>query len=527
MNRFFQIACIVFTTLLQAQVPQSFLTRSEGDTLLPGFQSNVIVEIRIQGDSTVWFGTGKGLSVMRDSISINTFESSENFQSGQQGKIIPIGGVSAIGVSGKDTLLVATAKTVKGETAGGGLALSYNASNPNNQVIWNYFNQPIDSIGDSTISWGDVSLKALPVTVIQNNVTYDIAIGKRYYWIATWAGGLRRLNKNDISKGWKRVPLPEDNQTQLLCREPLDNYQLNPRDPPEGNHNHKVFSVMTYGDTVWVGTANGINRGIIDDSGCVDWVHYSFPLESISGNWVVSLSAQQWSDQRIVWAVTRAADETGEKNGLSYTNDEGETWQTIPVLNSQYGYNVFSVDSLVYFSSSSGLWRTEDGQNFAHYSPAIDRVRNDQVIDNDVYTSVHDRRPYYNDVLWIGTGDGMARSSIPSSDDSIWRIFRSNVSSNNVYAYPNPFSPTIHNLLDGDGYVRFYFKAKKSKLVRLTILSFAMETVRTIDFNRGSGEGTLKWDGRDDSGRLVSNGTYFCNVFYDGASHWVKLVVVK
>ena len=139
MNRFFQIACIVFTTLLQAQVPQSFLTRAEGDTLLPGFQSNVIVEIRIQGDSTVWFGTGKGLSVMRDSISINTFESSENFQSGQQGKIIPIGGVSAIGVSGKDTLLVATAKTVKGETAGGGLALSYNASNPNNQVIWNYF----------------------------------------------------------------------------------------------------------------------------------------------------------------------------------------------------------------------------------------------------------------------------------------------------------------------------------------------------------------------------------------------------
>ena len=85
----------------------------------------------------------------------------------------------------------------------------------------------------------------------------------------------------------------------------------------------------------------------------------------------------------------------------------------------------------------------------------------------------------------------------------------------------------MHNLLDGDGYVRFYYRAKKSKLIRLTILSFAMETVRTIDFRRGSGEGTLKWDGRDDSGDLVANGTYFCNIFYDDASHWVKLVVIK
>ena len=527
MRCFFQIFSIFFICSLQAQIPSSFLAQAKGDTILSGFQSNVIVEILMQGDSTLWFGTGRGLSVMRDSTLVNTFESSENFEPGQPGKIIPKGGVSAIGVKGKDTVLVATAKTVEGETAGGGLALSFNANNPNNQVSWNYFNQPTDSNEDSTISWGGVSLRALPVTVIQNNVTYDIAIGKRYYWMATWAGGLRRLNRNDITTGWKRVPLPEDNQTQLFCGEPLDNYQLNPRDPPEGNHNHKVFSVMTYGDTVWVGTANGVNRGIIDDSGCVDWEHYSFPLESISGNWVVSLAQQKWNGQRIIWAVTRAADEAGEESGLSYTNDNGQTWQTIPVLKGQYGYNIFSVDSLVYFSSRSGLWRTEDGQNFAHYSPAIDKVRNDQVIDNDVYTAVHDRRPYYNDALWIGTGDGMARSRIPSSDSSIWRIYRTNISSNTVYAYPNPFSPTMHNLLDGDGYVRFYYRAKKSKLIRLTILSFAMETVRTIDFRRGSGEGTLKWDGRDDSGDLVANGTYFCNIFYDDASHWVKLVVIK
>ena len=278
---------------------------------------------------------------------------------------------------------------------------------------------------------------------------------------------------------------------------------------------------------MWVGTANGINKGVMDVEGCIDWKHYSFPLESMSGNWVVGLAQQKWNDRRTVWAVTRAADEAGEESGVSYTSDDGETWQTVSLLKGEYGYNIFSVDSLVYIATRNGLWRTQDGKNFAHYSPAIDKIRSDQVVDNDVYAVVHDRRPYYKDALWIGTGDGMARSRIPFSNDSIWRIYRSNVSSNSVYAYPNPFSPSLHNRLDGDGHVRFYYKAKKSKSVRLTVLSFAMETVRTIDFMRGSGEGALKWNGRDDAGNLVANGTYFCNLFYDDASHWVKLVVVK
>ena len=54
-----------------------------------------------------------------------------------------------------------------------------------------------------------------------------------------------------------------------------------------------------------------------------------------------------------------------------------------------------------------------------------------------------------------------------------------------------------------------------------------MEEVRAIDFTRGEGQGAHKWDGRDEAGNLVANGTYFCNLFYDDIPHWVKLVVVK
>ena len=84
MRYFFQAYSIFFICSLQAQIPSSFLARANGDTILPGFQSNVIVEILMQGDSTLWFGTGRGLSVMRDSTLVNTFESSENFEPGQR-----------------------------------------------------------------------------------------------------------------------------------------------------------------------------------------------------------------------------------------------------------------------------------------------------------------------------------------------------------------------------------------------------------------------------------------------------------
>jgi flagellar hook assembly protein FlgD len=54
-----------------------------------------------------------------------------------------------------------------------------------------------------------------------------------------------------------------------------------------------------------------------------------------------------------------------------------------------------------------------------------------------------------------------------------------------------------------------------------------MEKVRSFDYWKGKGEGTLKWDGRDNAGNIVANGPYFCNIFYDNEDHWVKVAVLK
>ena len=527
-------------------VPRTFLVRADNDTA--GFQSNVVVEIIDQGKKTIWFGTGKGLSFIE--VSSGEEEAGEEEEPEPHtfaNENLPDDGISAIGVIDDDTVLVAGATKIDKETAGGGLALSIE-SDKLSSATWTYFEQPTDNADEDSVVWGDVTLKALPVTVTQNNVTYDISIGKDYYWIASWAGGLRRIKKENLKGSeaeWERVPLPLDTQNDFICGDPdssyvLDDegnignpgfpdYELNPRDPPLGNHNHKAFSVITYNDTIWVGTANGINRGIMDaSSDCVDWKHYSFPTSSMSGNWVIAIEKQEWEGRRTIWAVTRAADQAGEQNGISYTKNDGETWQTVSLLKGEYGYNIFSIDGLVYIATRSGLWRTHDGQSFALYRPAMDE-KNDQIIDNDVYAILHDTRKSYveDEALWIGTGDGLARTYTPNSNTSNWKIYRSNVTSNTAYAYPNPFSPTFHNRLDGDGYVRFRISKWKGTDITLIILNFAMEEVRTINYTNNEGKGALKWDGRDESGTLVANGTYFCNLHYDDASHWVKLVIVK
>ena len=530
-------------------VPRTFFVLEEGEEDTEGLQSNVVVEIIAQGEKTIWLGTGDGLSFIE--VSSGEEEEPEPYTIANEKLFVndplPDNGISAIGVIGDKTILVARAAKKGKETAGGGLALSIDSDELSN-ATWKYFKQPIDGADENSVDWGDVTLKALPVTVKQNNVTYDISIGEIYYWIASWAGGLRRIKKEDIEESdakWERVPLPLDTQNDFICGDPdssyvLDDegnignpgfpdYELNPRDPPLGNHNHKAFSVITYEDTVWVGTANGINRGIMDTSSdCVDWKHYSFPTSSMSGNWVIAIEKQEWEGRRTIWAVTRAADQAGEVNGISYTKNDGETWQTVSLLKGEYGYNIFSIDNLVYVATRSGLWRTHDGQSFALYRPAMDE-KNDQIIDNDVYAILHDTREsnVEDEALWIGTGDGLARTYTPNSNTSNWKIYRSNVSSNTAYAYPNPFSPTFHNKMDGDGYVRFKYVNWRGTDLTLTILNFAMEEVRTINYTKNEGKGAIKWDGRDESGTLVANGTYFCNLHYDDASHWVKLVVVK
>jgi len=544
------IFLFLFTFLFgQSDIPNQFTLRTaqNDSSTQEGLTSNVVAEIKFQGDSLVWLGTGRGLALF-DGHSMYTYQTAtDTLSNGATTFTIPSGGISAISVTG-DSLFAAIATDDGTIQMGGGLVFSSNAQDTNG-IQWEYLSQPVDQQADTLVPFGQGYFYQLPVTVPQANVTYDASFhsnnGNDYVWITSWAGGLRRYDLTN--KVWANVPLPQDNQVYLSTCESdsfdvvdgksiLRNYYLNPRDPIDGgNHNHKAFSVLAYGDTVWAGTANGINRGIIVDEvvdnvsyRCVNWDHYSYPEDGLSGNFVVSIAKQYWNGMVTVWASTVNAEDPGEQRGLSYTRDGGETWNA--VLLGERVYNVTAQDSLILASTSSGLWKSLDGENWARFSPAIDKtyLSMEQILSNTVYTSALDIRD--STMLWIGTPDGVAYTGDLHGES--WVIHRAEYDSSEVYAFPNPFSPYNHNQLDNDGYVRFHLGAVVNNTIEVTVYNFAMEKVYSYSYDRRTDIGAIKWNGRDEAGSVVSNGVYFINLNYASQNsspenHWTKLILVK
>ena len=512
-------------------------------------RSNVVTEVILQGDKSVWLGTGLGVSIIRDSVTVQTLKDTLELTNGSSTSRLPMGGISAmvtgdIGGSYEKFMLAAVAGSENDIPIGKGIVFTTDVTD--STINWVYYDQPIDDALSDTIPFGDIGFIAvLPVTVPQANVTYDMALSEEYAWTASWAGGLRRFKLSD--QVWERVPLPMDSQYELTTCEDtsyvrvgakyiLKHYYLNPRDPLDGgNHNHKAFSVLSYSDTIWVGTANGINRGIFGSGNCINWKHYSYPMDNLSGNFVVGLEIQRLNGKRIIWAATVNADDPTEQRGLSFTIDDGLSWNT--ALLGERIYNIAAFDSLVFAASANGVWKTEDGINWALYKPARQAIPIpntviydlDEVLADEVYSVAFDNRSYYGDrSIWIGTGDGAAHSY--DLDGLNWKIFRADYDINEDYAYPNPFSPYTHNVLNDNGYVRFHTNEWSGTFViDIDVYNFAMEKVYAESFDkRIASSGTLKWDGRDQQGVIVHNGVYFVKLTYPEnqsskpSPHWVS-----
>tara|TARA_B100001250_G_scaffold39821_2_gene31665 strand:- start:2432 stop:4078 length:1647 start_codon:yes stop_codon:yes gene_type:complete len=544
------VTILAFSSLLLGQnmLPQYYKMKSINfdSSAHRGLKTNIIGDIEPQSDTLLWLGTGTGLAVLRDTSSIYTLTSNKDIQEGQESTSTPDGAVSALAVNG-NSLFAAFAKSGENITVGNGLIFSSNSTG--NTINWTYFNQLVDTDADSLSPFAKRFFRGLPITVKEANVTYDASINGNNIYITSWAGGLRRYNT--LTKIWQRVPLPQDNDQILnTCDESsyittssgsiLKDFYLNPRDPIDGgNHNHKAFSVISYSDTVWVGTANGINRGLIGANGCINWTHYTPSTDGLSGGFVVDLAVQRYKGYNIIWAATVLA-EQGEVNGVSYSIDGGDTWNS--TLIGQRAYNITASDSIVLVATKSGLWKTiiddpaDIAKSWAKYKPAkqaleigsTETYKIDEVLSDEVVAVSYDKRPFYSSdvTIWISSWDGLARAM--NAQGSNWQIYRTSYDPKKAYAYPNPFSPYEHNQLQGDGYVHININVKISFVVKMDVFNFAMEKVVHKEFDRRrTSTGSFKWNGKDESGRIVDNGVYFIRLEFDEKVEWIKLIVVK
>jgi hypothetical protein len=483
--------------------------------------SNSVTDMVING-STVWIGTGKGLSRSTDGgATWKNYYNTPGFGTED---------ISAIAVHGNE-VWAATAHTVTidNQSLPEGSGLHYSADGGE---TWRHIPQPLDSNNIDTLYYNAFStIRALGITTAVNNITYDIAVTDSAVWITSFAGMARKSTDKGLT--WHRVILPPDALNSIAPTDTL-HFDLSPSAGKIGlaeNLNHRAFSVMAENNQrIWIGTAGGINKST---DGGISWTKYTHQNQAspISGNFIVALGKQEATS--MIWAASVNASGADEKRGISFSSDSGATWKT--ALLGEFVHGVGFNGSLAYAATDNGVFRSADrGASWSSSGTIYDDVSKQRMISAKFYAAASNEQ---TKTVWFGGSDGIARtvddgSSPFGSSWSILHAAQALASKTDTYAYPNPFSPD-------DEIVRIHYSSagsgpttpRSATNVTIRIFDFAMHLVRTLIQNAprlASQEQDEIWDGRDDGRNQVVNGVYFYQVIINKDEPvWGKILVLQ
>ena len=519
----FIIYIILINILLPIVYPQIFST-SFNHSSSDDINSNSIYEM-ILFNEQLWLRTGAGLSFIY-------YDDNEPQYSSIIDSNLPLGGSPSFFIN--DSIMVISGSKSIYENSryrpmGTGLSWSEDGGDS-----WSYINQPLDSIPDSgtyTYSdWGNQEgIRFKSITTPIYNISYDIEVHNNYIYATSFAGGLRRFDYTNDDLKWELLPLPMDNQDSLICNQiNIDDYEYNPVDPPDGNDNHKAFSIfIDQNSIIWVGTGDGVNKGTINGDNCIDWVHYN-ESDGLGDRWVVGIKKDNLDR---LWLISWDPSlNTPIPHNLSYTDDDGETWNIISFFKDIEAivYDLYFDDNNdIYASTNLGLYKTYNNDTDLWMKFNLEDLNNQPSFTNSVYTS-----HVYNTHIWSGTPDGL----FYSLDDGIsWNLYRSwnymKDSSNDeerLSAYPNPFYLDEQNQYNNDGHVRIIYFHGNSSNSELDIFDFSMNHIINLNTpNLIGSQGQFIWNGKNQFNQQVLNGVYFCRLKLDGKIYWTKLMVIN
>ena len=545
------IYLIIILTYLHAQMPfdcvfgkTNLLNRSE-------LQSNAIIDFRKGLEDTLYIGTGNGLgkAVVSNPLSpifsiIDECGVSNGDNSSCDEPLLPEGGIPALKTytlddDGKMIILsgaMSTYEEADDDCHARGTGISWSEDSG---LSWQYIGQPVDD-GEPgkfiNFPWygQQLSKKVWHTTV--DNVSYDVAvdINRKFIYSTSWGGGLRRFNYIESSTQkdtlWEVIPLPMDNQDSLFCdttyySSHYINYEYNPVDPPDGSDNHKAFSVHTQLDTVWVGTAGGVNKGVVQENGCINWKHYNTD-DGLGGNWVIGVIPQDYNTYTRLWLISWISPDS--PHPLTYTDDGGKTWHVVTQLLDMgiIVYNLSFSSKHVIASTDHGLYISDynDGSIW-HHLPITNDLNGERILTDKYFTAISIVEDEF-DTLLIGTEDGLSIISMGGETIDNIRFWETPIS---FSAYPNPFFINEYNQVGNDRYVRFIYSNPNQNSGNIDVFDFAMDQVIHLDNANPvtQDENEIIWNGRNQYGDKVANGVYFCRLSLKGKYYWTKLAVIN
>lgn len=496
-------------TQVGAQSPllRTFSLEHTAADLQSTLPSNSVTHIAVLG-SSIWIGTGKGLARSTDGG-----RNWENFAAVSQ---FASPGIFAVALSG-DTVWTSTgySRDVDGQSVQTGSGYTFSG---NNGAAWTSRPQTLDDRGDSLVTYGINIVKFLPIVVNEQNVTFDLALYGGTVWIASWSSGLRRSTDNGAT--WKRTVLPSKIMSSIAPTDTLVNYKIDPRQ----DNNYLAFSVYPQNaDTIWAGTAGGINRSV---DGGLSWSKFTRATqrEPILSDWVISISGQRIGTRTRIWTTNWPAEGANQQYGVSVTDDGGRTWKNF--LHGIKAYDFAFRDSITYIATEEGIFRTSDGgASWAQSGSIIDQGTSERITVNKFFAVAT-----LLDTLYCGSSEGLVKTVDTPGQPfgqhwEILRAFRPLDTPASSYAYPNPFSPKSETL-------RIHYSTGGSAAaVTIEVFDFGMNRIRTLikDAQRsGDREHDEIWNGLTDGGQSLPNGVYFYRVSVSGRDPvWAKIMVLQ
>ncbi len=371
----------------------------------------------------------------------------------------------------------------------------------------------LDSPDANTVRYGGQDLEIIPVIVPQQSPPYMVDFRNDVIFFAGWASGVRR--STDFGQTWERIVLPPYELDELRPEETY-NFTIDPRGDGQSNNflNFLGFSVLIGSDgNVYAGTAGGLNisdNALTAPADSIRWRHIrqSQNPDGLLGNWITSIRENPYD--KSIWMTNWTAITGQDVEGIVVTRDSGRSFEQY--LPGERIYDIGFNGQTIFAAGNNGVFISRNNGESWRQVRQI-RSANAEMKPRATYYAVSNA----NERVWIGSNDGLASTA---DDGETWEItrvnfpldgnnqFQDDAPNVNVYAYPNPFSPRQHDL------VRIKFENPDPGSVTVRLYDFGMNLIRILDDKRELASGTFEavWDGTDQQGRKVANGTVFYEV---------------